>query len=135
MARENAERLGVAERVAFVESDLFAAVPAEQTFDYVASNPPYVTETEYEALPSDVRQHEPRGALVAGPSGLSVIERLLPQAAEQLRPGGSVLLEISPMLQQSVEALIAADARWELGETGKDLAGRPRVVQARRIAS
>ena len=61
-----------------------------------------------------------------------MIERLIPQAAEHLSPGGSLLLEISPMLQQRVESLLAADERLELGATVKDLAGLPRVVQARR---
>lgn len=132
VARENAERLGAAQSIEFIEGDLLLAVPAERTFDLIVSNPPYVTSDEYARLARDVRQHEPELALVAGPSGTSVIERLLPQAAVRLRSGGSLLLEISPMLQQSVEALIAGDDRWQLGRTAKDLAGHARVVAARR---
>ncbi len=135
VARENAERLGVAERVEFVESDLFAAVPAEQTFDFVASNPPYVTEAEYAALPSDVRQHEPREpwwpARRARRSSSGCCRRRPSSCARADRScWKSALCYNSPS-----KSLIAADARWELGETGKDLAGRPRVVQARRNAS
>jgi release factor glutamine methyltransferase len=131
VARDNARRLGVAERIEFVESDLFAKVPKRQ-FDFVASNPPYVADGEFAALAAEIRAHEPRMALVAGESGTSVIERLIPQAAERLHGGGSLLLEISPMLQQRVETLVAADERFELRPTVKDLAGLARVVQARR---
>jgi release factor glutamine methyltransferase len=132
VARDNARRLGVAERMEFVESDLFGAIGPERQFDFVASNPPYVTSQEFLALEREIREHEPEIALVAGASGTSVIERLIPQAAERLRPGGSLLLEISPMLQERVEALVAADERLELGSTVKDSAGLARVVQARR---
>jgi release factor glutamine methyltransferase len=132
VARDNAQRLGVAERVELIESDLFAALPAGRSFDVVVSNPPYVSTAEMARLPREVRAYEPALALAAGDSGTSVIERLIPQAAERLTRGGSILLEISPMLQQQVESLLAADERLELGATVKDLAGLPRVVQARR---
>jgi release factor glutamine methyltransferase len=132
VARENAKRLGVAERIEFVESDLLAAIPAGRQFDFVASNPPYVSDDEFAALAPEVRLHEPRIALVAGETGTSVIARLIPQAAERLRSGGSLLLEISPMLQQRVEALVGSDDRFTPAPTVKDLAGLPRVVQARR---
>jgi release factor glutamine methyltransferase len=132
VARDNAQRQGVAERVEFIEGDLFAGVPATQAFDLVVSNPPYISTAEMAELPREVRAYEPELALAAGDSGTSVIERLIPQAAERLNTGGSILLEISPMLQQRVELLLAADKRLELGATVKDLAGLPRVVQARR---
>ena len=133
IARENAERHGTGERVEFLESDLLAAVPAERKFACIASNPPYVSESEYEALSPEVREHEPREALVAGPSGTEVIERLLPQAAQCLQPGGALLLEISPMLQQRVEELVAASGSWQLSPTVKDLAGHARVICATRL--
>jgi release factor glutamine methyltransferase len=132
VARDNAKRLGVADRVEFILSDLLAAVPSEQKFDFIASNPPYVSSEEMARLPRDVKAYEPEIALSAGESGTSVIERLLPQAAERLAAGGSILLEISPMLQQRVETLLAADSRWEPEKTVKDLAGQARVAQARR---
>jgi len=132
VARDNAERLGVAERIEFVQGDLFAAIPAGKKFDFIASNPPYISTDEMAALPREVKAYEPELALAAGPTGMAVIERLVPEAAERLASGGSLLLEISPMLQQRVESLLAADGRWELGTTLKDLAGLARVVQARR---
>jgi len=132
VARHNAEAHGVLDRIELVQSDLFSALPPERHFDFVVSNPPYVSEAELERLAPEVRNHEPRLALVAGRRGTKVIEALLPQAAERLNPGGHLLLEISPMIHQAVEALLAADDRLEPGPTVKDLARLPRVVQARR---
>jgi release factor glutamine methyltransferase len=132
IARENAEKHGVTSRVTFVESDLFAAISADQRFAIIASNPPYVSEAEYAVLAPEVRDHEPRTALVAGPTGTEVIERLLPQAAARLKPGGALLLEISPMLQQRVETLVASSGDWQLSPTIKDLAGHARIIVAKR---
>jgi release factor glutamine methyltransferase len=132
VAADNARRLDVANRVVFVESDLLAGSSPNAGFDFIASNPPYVSTEELNALPQEVRDHEPQLALAAGESGTAIIERLIPQAAERLQAGGSLLLEISPMLQQQVEQLVAADERLELKPTVKDLAGLARVVQARR---
>ncbi len=132
VARSNVQRHGLLERIELVQSDLFSALPPERRFDFVVSNPPYVSEAELGRLAAEVRDHEPRRALVAGPRGTEVIEALVPQAAERLNPGGHLRLEISPMVQQSVEALLAADGRFEPGPTLKDLARLPRVVQARR---
>jgi release factor glutamine methyltransferase len=72
-ARTNATGHGVADRVEFVESDLFAKVPAERRFDFIASNPPYITTAEMAALDRDVRDFEPHSALEAGPKGTEVI--------------------------------------------------------------
>ncbi len=132
VARENARAHGVLERIDLVESDLFAAVPPERRFDFVVGNPPYVSEAELETLAPEVRRFEPRVALVAGTRGTQVIEALLAQAAERLSPGGRLLLEISPMVHEAVQALLAADGRYEPGPTVKDFARLPRVVQATR---
>jgi release factor glutamine methyltransferase len=134
VARQNAERLGVSDRVELVESDLFAAVPVDARFELIVSNPPYISTSEYESLARDVKAYEPRLALLAGTTGTSVIERLVPQAAGRLTPGGTLLLEISPMIQQSVEALVHADGHFESTQAWKDSAGRVRVIQARRRA-
>jgi release factor glutamine methyltransferase len=107
-------------------------VPGQRRFDFVVSNPPYVAEAEFETLAPEVRRFEPRAALVSGSRGTEVIERLLAQAAERVHPGGHVLLEISPMIHDAVQALLTADGRWEVGPTVKDLGRLPRVVQAKR---
>jgi release factor glutamine methyltransferase len=135
VAKENAAMHHVAERIEFLQGDLLTPVPAEPRFSVIASNPPYVSESEYSALAPQVKDHEPRQALLAGPTGAETIERLIPQAAERLFPGGWLILEISPMIASRVVELIAADGRYEPATTVKDLAGLARVIKARRMAS
>jgi release factor glutamine methyltransferase len=132
IARTNAAAHGVAERIEFLQGDLLAAAPAERRFDFILSNPPYVTEAEGRKLPREVKDFEPREALVAGPRGTEVIERLVPQAAERIQAGGWLLLEISPMIHDAARAVLAAEPRLECCTTIKDLARRPRVIQAKR---
>jgi len=132
VARMNAEEHGVAERIRFVESDLLCVLAPEERFAFLVSNPPYVREDEFADLPVEVRQFEPRHALVAGPQGTEIIQRLLPQAAERLVSAGYLLLEISPRLHEEIRQLIASNPHFELGETREDLARLPRVVLARK---
>jgi release factor glutamine methyltransferase len=132
VARANAADHGVLGRVELVESDLFGALPSDRQFDFVVSNPPYVSSAEMTNLMRDVRDHEPRLALEAGPRGTEVIERLVIQAAGRLAPGGWLLLEISPPLEQAVRELISDTRKFELSPTLKDLANLPRVIEARR---
>ncbi len=132
VAKKNAKPHGVAERIECVESDLFAAVPADRKFDIIASNPPYVSEAEFAQLSKTVKDFEPHAALVAGPRGTEVIERLIPQAAERLKPGGWLLMEVSPMIEAAARALLEADTRFTVQATVKDLAQQPRVVQGQR---
>ena len=132
IAKENATRHQGAEQIEFAQGDLLAGIPAEPRFTVIASNPPYVSESEYAALAPQVKDHEPRQALVAGPAGTEVIERLIPQAAERLLPGGWLVLELSPMIARRVTELIAADGRYEPAILMKDLASLARVVKARR---
>jgi release factor glutamine methyltransferase len=134
VAAANAGDHGVRDRIDFIESDLFARVPPERTLDFIVSNPPYVAESEVAQLSRDVRDYEPRHALVAGPSGTEVIARLIDQAGERLKPGGWLLTEISPQIESAVRELLASDKRFELGATVKDLAGLGRVIQAQRRA-
>lgn len=132
VARKNAGDHGVADQIEFVHGDLFKALTPDVQFDYVVSNPPYVSEAELAALTVDVRVYEPREALVAGPHGTDVIERLVPQSADRLQSGGWLIFEISPMIEQSVSEIVLAEPRLELGPVVKDLAGLARVIQARR---
>lgn len=132
VAQANAADHGAAERIEFIESDLFTALPAGRQFDFIVSNPPYISSAEMAALPADVSRYEPHLALEAGPEGTDVIQRLIPQAAERLRPGGYLMMEISPTIEQAVMRLAAAEGRFEALPTRKDLAGLARVVQLRR---
>lgn len=131
VAKQNAERHGVADRVKFVESDLFERVAKTEKFDFIVSNPPYITSAEMAELDRDVREFEPHLALEAGPRGTEVIERLLPQAAERLVPGGRLFIELSPQLHAAVLKLIEQDGRFESLPTIEDHGRRPRVVVAR----
>lgn len=132
VAKRNAARHGVSERIDFIESDLFAGVPHGRRFQLIASNPPYVSEGEFAALSPEVRDHEPRLALVAGPSGTAVIERLVVEGADRLVSGGRLLIEISPMIESAVVQLFANTGRFEPAKIIKDLAGNARIVTAQR---
>jgi release factor glutamine methyltransferase len=132
VARSNAERHGVADQLDFIVGDLLDSLPAERTLDVIASNPPYVSQPEWQQLPPEVRDFEPTLALVGGHSGAEIIARLIPQAAERLRDGGWLVMEISPMIEQATYQLLADDGRFDPALTTKDLAGLARVVKARR---
>lgn len=130
VARENAAAHGVAERIDLVEGDLLAGTPPRPRFAAIASNPPYVAESELAAMACEVKDHEPRLALVAGPTGAEVIGRLIPQAAERLLAGGLLVIELSPMIAGRVEGLVNADGRFEPATIGKDLDQHARIVKA-----
>lgn len=132
LAKRNAERHGVADRVAAIEGDLFSTVKASRRFELIVSNPPYVTTNELTGLDPTVRDHEPHLALDGGPDGTAVIERLLAAAPERLADGGQLLIEISPMIAERVEGLARGTKGLEFVATLKDLSHRPRVVHARK---
>jgi release factor glutamine methyltransferase len=130
VAQENAAAHGLAERIEFRQGDLLAGVPAERKFAVIASNPPYVSESELAELAADVKDHEPHLALLGGATGTEIIERLIPQAAERLLAGGSLILEASPMTIPRVVELLAAHGQFEPATIVKDLAQQARVVEA-----
>jgi release factor glutamine methyltransferase len=131
VARRNAARLGLARRVEFVLSDLFADV-GERPFDLVVSNPPYIPADEYVALEPNVRDYEPRLALYGGVDGLDFYRRLVPGAALLLRPGGTLALEVGAGQAGDVAAIVDAAGAYEGPERRNDLSGVARVVFARR---
>ncbi len=133
VARGNIVEQGLSDRVECVLGDLLEPLPAGTQFDVIASNPPYVSESEYASLARDVKDHEPRLALVGGPTGAEVIARLVSEAADRIRTGGFLIMEISPMILDRVKELAAADSRWRLAAVVKDLAGYPRVVTLQRV--
>jgi release factor glutamine methyltransferase len=132
VARRNAERHGVTDRITFVEGNILSTEPAEPRFDYIASNPPYVSTAEMAQLDRDVRNHEPEVALRAGDKGTEVIARLTEQASVRLKPSGVLLIEVSPMIASEVEQLVQQQSLLKLGPTIRDLAGHARIVQATR---
>jgi release factor glutamine methyltransferase len=132
VARENAARHGVAERIEFLECDLLSAPQAAGPWDVIVSNPPYVRDDEFDALPRDVRLHEPKGALVAGPTGVEVVARLAADAVGSLAAGGWLVVEIGPVVAAAAERALAAVPGLVPGPTLPDMAGLPRIVQARK---
>jgi release factor glutamine methyltransferase len=132
VARRNAERHGVADRITFVEGNILSNEPPEPRFDFIVSNPPYVSTAEMEQLDRDVREHEPELALRAGEKGTDVIAPLIEQAAARLKPNGILLIELSPMIAGEVERLLQQQSSLKLGPTIRDLAGHARIVQATR---
>jgi release factor glutamine methyltransferase len=126
IARRNAERHGVIDRVTLLQSDLLATAGSTE-FDVVVSNPPYIAEGE--VLEPQVANYEPRSALYAGPSGLEIYERLIPQAVQGLKPQGWLMMEVGYGQQPALEALLGG---WCEVSFIPDLQGIPRVVQAQK---
>jgi release factor glutamine methyltransferase len=95
VAKRNALRHGVSDRISFVVTDLFSALCTSPVFDVVVSNPPYISDEEFQQLPPEIACHEPTGALKGGgPAGLEVIRRIISDAPRLLKPGGWLLVEI-----------------------------------------
>lgn len=132
VARGNAARHGVAERIVFALADL-AAPPGEWagTIDAVVSNPPYVAEDEWISLSPEVRDFEPRVALVPGPTGLEAYRRVAETARELLRPGGRLVVELGFKREAGAREAVAL-AGLAFDEVLPDLRGIPRVLIAKR---
>jgi len=128
VARANAARHDLVSRVDFHQADLLDGF-SPASFDVVVSNPPYVGESEEDSVQLEVRKFEPRNAVFAGPTGLEVIERLIPQAREALGPGGWLVFEISGTIADRVRRLLSS---WDEVAIGNDLQGIARVAIARK---
>jgi release factor glutamine methyltransferase len=128
VAQANAARHDLTKRMRFHRGDLLAGFP-HGTFDLVVSNPPYVGEWEADLVQLEVRKFEPRNAVFAGPTGLEVIERLIPQAHGALRPSGWLVFEISGTIVDGVRRLLGG---WEEVRVRNDLQGIARVALARK---
>jgi release factor glutamine methyltransferase len=125
VARANAQALGL--DVEFMIADLVVGGP----YDLVVSNPPYVRDSDWPGLAPEITLYEPEEALLGGPDGLDVIRRIVPAAAEVLRPGGLLAMEVGQGQSRAVEAVFER-LELRLLETQRDLAGIPRVVRGRR---
>jgi release factor glutamine methyltransferase len=129
VARRNADKLGMADRIAFLSGSGYEPVRGRR-FDLVVSNPPYLAESERAALAPELA-HEPPRALFAGPEGLEVLRELVAGAPDALLPGGGLALETAPAQAASVAALCREGGLREVTIT-RDFGGLPRVVAARR---
>ncbi|MGC1485245.1 MAG: peptide chain release factor N(5)-glutamine methyltransferase [Candidatus Acidiferrum sp.] len=151
VARRNAIRHAVADRIQFRESNLLESLPAEArhavpllgkvstldttlacSFDLIVSNPPYIGHNEKETLQREVRDHEPELALYGGEEGYELYADLIAQAAQHLKPGGLLVLELGHKSLPAVQPLLNSP-RWTNICSTNDLAGIPRVLAAERI--
>ena len=131
LARENAELNRVEKQIHFVQCDMFAGVPgASGKFDMVVSNPPYVSEAEFNQLPREIRDYEPRLALDGGPDGMVATRQLIARAPEVLHPGGGLLLEIGAGQADRVVALVTESQQYKSFRILKDYSGMDRVLVA-----
>jgi release factor glutamine methyltransferase len=127
LARENAAALGLADRVTFLEGSWFDALPAEARFDLLVSNPPYLAASEVAEAAPEVREHDPRMALVSEDEGLADLRALIHGALSRLGPGGVLALETGPTQHAALTA-VARTAGWTEIESLRDLAGRDRFL-------
>jgi len=128
IARANAARHQLENRTHFHKTDLLQGLDSN-AFDFVVSNPPYVGESEEDQVQLEVRKFEPRDAVFAGPTGLEVIERLIPQTHAALKPGGWLVMEISGTIANGVKRLLEG---WNQVQITNDLQGIPRVASAQK---
>jgi release factor glutamine methyltransferase len=126
VARQNAARHGVADRITFRESAYLIGVTG--TFDFILSNPPYVTEFDYQRLAPEVREYEPASALVAGEDGYRDIRQIVEVGTAYLTPGGTMLIEIGYEQADAVVDLVLSYPALRLVNIANDLQNIPRVA-------
>jgi release factor glutamine methyltransferase len=129
LARENASAAGLAERVDFLKSDWFASLPDGARFEVIVANPPYLTETEWAEASVEVREFEPRRALIASDAGLVDLKKIIAGAPTYLEVGGLLALETG-VAHHAELAAVCAQAGFGRSESRQDLTGRDRFVFA-----
>ncbi len=138
VATHNASQHSLSDRIQFFSGDLLDSIPADKSvakFDIIVSNPPYISQSEYEQLSKSVREFEPKSALLSGVTGLEISERLIAQANERIAAGGFMIIETSPMLAKQLAEVFDQHPGWTIQPTIKDLQGHARIVIARRVTT
>lgn len=131
LARENGKYLGLEDRITFIQADLFSEDFIQRMggrFDLVVSNPPYVSQAEYQQLSEEIRQWEPPQALASGPEGLDAIRRLAQVGGELIAAGGRLIIEIGEGQKESAQAAFRHFG-WQTLVT-EDLNGKSRYLTA-----
>jgi len=131
IAKQNAERLDVAERIHFYEGDALPKQDGSISFDLIVSNPPYIPSAEIETLEPEVRDHEPRGALDGGPEGLDYFRRLARSVAAFLKPGGQLMMEFGDGQADAIRQIVESE-KWIVEAIQNDYNQRPRIIAVRR---
>ncbi len=122
---------GLTDRISLICADLLSPFAEEQVFDLIVSNPPYVLAGDLAGLAPEVREWEPELALSGGEKGMDVIVRICRQAADHLKVGGWLFMEIGADIEGPVLAVFSQSDRYEQVRVVRDWAGRPRVLQAK----
>jgi release factor glutamine methyltransferase len=133
LARANAARHGLSERINFVVGDLLEGICIGMPFNVIITNPPYVRSRELATLSPEIKDWEPHLALDGGTDGLDFYRRIASQANSYLVPGGVLLLEIGFDMAQDVLELFNAQPHYERAQIVRDYAGKDRVIVIRRI--
>lgn len=131
IAKQNAVKSNLSDRIEFRHGDGFAALEPNERFDLIVSNPPYITSAEIETLEPEVRDHDPRGALDGGADGLDFYHRLATDAAAFLKPGGKLMLEFGEGQADAISVLLTAQG-WVVEAVHPDYTKRLRYLIARR---
>jgi release factor glutamine methyltransferase len=135
VARENTRDHGVADRIRYLEGDLFEPLKEldiRGQIDIIVSNPPYVRESDLAALQSEVKDYEPLMALVAGPEGTEIAQRIIRHATEYLKKNGALIMEMGLGQAGALTRMTEATGAYGKPEVLKDLAGIERVIVARK---
>ena len=138
VARLNATRHSVSERITWLEGDLLGPLAnreLEGGIDVIVSNPPYISEADWATLQPEVRLFEPRGALVAGPRGTELQERLLREAVQYLSPRGALIMEIGSGQAHTVRRIVDEIPGYRFHRLVYDAAGLERVVIVERVGT
>lgn len=135
VARRNAQNHDVSDRIRFLEGDLFGPLTeldVRSKVDIITANPPYVKSGDLDGLQSEVRDYEPEMALVAGPEGTEIAERLIRTATEYLRENGVLIMEMGLGQAESLMRMVGETGAYKAPEVLKDLAGIERVIVAKK---
>jgi len=131
LAQLNAKKHGVSHRIVFKKGDLWAALDYTlPKFDLIVSNPPYVPSEEFETLPQEIKDYEPRIALDGGPKGTEILTRIFKEAPEYIIPGGWIIVELDPRQVDSIMRFIKETRRYGQVRLEKDYTGTNRFIIA-----
>lgn len=133
IARYNVNKYELGDRIRLLNGNLLDPVREEAPFDILCSNPPYISQAEYDALAPGVRNYEPKQALLAGPTGTELIATLIDEGVNKINSGGWLILELSPMIAEQSAELVRKSGHYHSPRLIKDLAGHARILSAQRL--
>jgi release factor glutamine methyltransferase len=132
VARKNAQRNNVADRISFIQGDMFTSLKV-QRFDMIISNPPYISYRDFPLLPEGIRCYEPHMALIAGNDGTEFHRQLIEEGLSYLKPGGWLIMEMGTGQGKTIQKYFEAAQCYEAINIRHDYAGMERVIKGRRI--